>query len=39
MRKKVEREGFEFLTQTKVPCGDGGVSLGQAVIAAEKIRN
>ena len=30
----VEAEGFEFVMHTKVPCGDGGVSLGQAVIGA-----
>lgn len=34
IRKKIEKEGLRFLTQTKVPCGDGGISLGQAAIAA-----
>lgn len=29
----VEKEGFEFVTHVKLPCGDGGISLGQAVIA------
>ena len=33
-RKKIEKESLKFLTQTKVSCGDGGISLGQAVIAA-----
>jgi len=27
-------EGFKFFTQGRVPCGDGGISLGQAVMAA-----
>lgn len=30
-------EGFEFVTHTKVPCGDGGISLGQAMIGARMI--
>ncbi|MFZ3060267.1 MAG: carbamoyltransferase HypF [Candidatus Methanoperedens sp.] len=29
-----EEEGFEFVTHKKVPCGDGGISLGQAVMGA-----
>ena len=29
----LEREGFRVLTHRQVPCNDGGISLGQAVIA------
>ncbi|WP_445475301.1 carbamoyltransferase HypF [Methanococcoides methylutens] len=29
----VKDSGFEFITHKKIPCGDGGVSLGQAVVA------
>jgi len=33
IRKKIEEEGLKFTTHTKVPCGDGGISLGQALMA------
>jgi hydrogenase maturation protein HypF len=29
-----QEEGFEFVIHTKVPCGDGGISLGQALIGS-----
>ncbi|MBI9090298.1 MAG: carbamoyltransferase HypF [Desulfobacterium sp.] len=29
----LEQRGFTVYTHTQVPCGDGGISLGQAVIA------
>ena len=34
---RVEAEGLEFVTNHRLPCGDGGVSFGQAVLARKKI--
>ena len=34
----VEKEGLKFVTNHKLPCGDGGVSFGQAVLAARAIK-
>jgi hydrogenase maturation protein HypF len=31
---QLERRGFRVLLHSRVPCNDGGISLGQAVIAA-----
>ncbi|HEX3515429.1 MAG TPA: carbamoyltransferase HypF, partial [Trebonia sp.] len=31
---RLENSGFTVLTHSRVPCNDGGISLGQAVIAA-----
>jgi len=33
----LERAGFETFWQSKIPCNDGGLSLGQAVIANETV--
>jgi len=34
---QLTENAFEVFTQREVPCGDGGLSLGQAVIAAHRI--
>ncbi len=34
MKENAEREGFRFFTQRRAPCGDGGISLGQAAMVA-----
>jgi len=33
--RRLEREGFEVFIQKKVPANDGGISLGQVVVANE----
>jgi hydrogenase maturation protein HypF len=34
LEERLSGQGFEVFTQREVPAGDGGISLGQAVIAA-----
>jgi hydrogenase maturation protein HypF len=34
IKERAVEEGFRFFTHCKVPCGDGGISLGQAAMAA-----
>lgn len=37
--QKLDRNGFQVYTHHKVPCNDGGLSLGQAVIAGYRMIN
>ena len=36
---QLEGHGFTVLTHSRVPCNDGGISLGQAVVAAARINH
>jgi hydrogenase maturation protein HypF len=35
---RLETSGFTVLTHSRLPCNDGGISLGQAVVAAARDR-
>jgi hydrogenase maturation protein HypF len=37
LHSRLEADGFNCLSQARVPANDGGVSLGQAVIAAARV--
>jgi hydrogenase maturation protein HypF len=36
LEHQLKSDGFEVYTQSQVPAGDGGISLGQAVVAAHR---
>jgi hydrogenase maturation protein HypF len=38
LQKQLEQQGFNVFTHAEVPCGDGGISLGQAMVAAHRSK-
>jgi hydrogenase maturation protein HypF len=37
LQRRLEETGFQIFTHAEVPAGDGGLSLGQAMIAAHRV--
>lgn len=38
IREMVENSALNFFVNSKVPCGDGGISFGQVMVANEKMK-
>ena len=39
IRRRLQMENFNVYTHQKVPCNDGGLSLGQIIIAAHVAKS
>ncbi len=37
LESQLQKQGLSVLRPAKIPCNDGGISLGQAMIAAARI--